>query len=39
LKKALRKIKKREVDPWKGMLKLHQKISILKPLGKNERAP
>ena len=39
LKKALRKIKKRKVDPWKGMLKLHQKISILKPLAKNERAP
>lgn len=38
MKKALRKIKKRKVDPWKGMLKLHQNISILKPLAKNEIA-
>jgi bifunctional non-homologous end joining protein LigD len=27
--KALKKIKSRKVDPWKGMLKLKQKISIL----------
>lgn len=31
LKKALKKIKSRKVDPWKGMLKLKQKIEILKP--------
>ena len=34
LKKALKKIKARKVDPWKGMLKLKQKIEILKPLKK-----
>lgn len=36
--KALRKIKTRKGDPWKGMLKLHQKIEILKPLKKLNRA-
>lgn len=34
MKKALRKIKARKSDPWKGMLKLQQKINILKPLKK-----
>ncbi|MBA2404022.1 MAG: DNA ligase D [Bdellovibrionales bacterium] len=34
LKKTLRKIKTRKSDPWKGMLKLSQKISILNPLKK-----
>jgi bifunctional non-homologous end joining protein LigD len=29
LDKALKKIKSRKVDPWKGILKLKQKISIL----------
>ncbi len=29
--KALKKIKARKADPWKGMLKLRQKISILTP--------
>lgn len=31
LKKTLKKIKSRKSDPWKGMLKLKQKISILEP--------
>lgn len=31
LKSALKKIKLRKVDPWKGMMKLHQKIEILTP--------
>lgn len=34
MKKALRKISARRVDPWKGMLKLKQKIKILQPLKK-----
>ena len=34
IRKALKKIKARKADPWKGMLKLKQKISILKPLKK-----
>ena len=38
LKKALRKIKTRKSDPWKGMLKLQQKIGILKPLKKLDQA-
>jgi bifunctional non-homologous end joining protein LigD len=32
--KALKKIKLRKKDPWEGMLKLRQKISILKPVAK-----
>lgn len=32
IKKALKKIKSRKADPWRGMLKMKQKISILKPL-------
>lgn len=38
IKKALKKIKSRKVDPWKGMLKLAQKIEILKPLKKLKAA-
>jgi bifunctional non-homologous end joining protein LigD len=38
MKKALKKIKARKVDPWKGMLKLAQKIEILKPLKKLSKA-
>lgn len=34
MKKALKKIKTRKADPWKGMLKMAQKIEILKPLKK-----
>ncbi len=34
LPKALKKLKARKVDPWKGMLKLKQKIEILKPVKK-----
>ena len=29
--KALKKIKSRKKDPWAGMLKLKQRINILKP--------
>lgn len=32
--KALKKIKARKTDPWKGMLKLKQRIEILKPVKK-----
>ena len=32
MKKALRKIQRRREDPWKGMLKLKQKIKILRQL-------
>lgn len=32
IKKALKKIKSRKRDPWTGMLKLKQKIGILKPV-------
>jgi bifunctional non-homologous end joining protein LigD len=32
IKKALKKIKSRAKDPWAGMLKMKQKISILKPV-------
>lgn len=38
MKKALKKIKARKADPWKGMLKLAQKIEILKPLKKLSKA-
>lgn len=38
LEKALKKIKSRKVDPWKGMLKLKQKISILEPVNKRQAA-
>lgn len=31
IKKAVKKIKSRKCDPWAGMLKLNQKIDILKP--------
>lgn len=31
LRKALKKIKTRKVDPWKGMMRLQQRIEILKP--------
>lgn len=34
IKVALKKIKSRKADPWKGMMKLQQKIEILKPLKK-----
>lgn len=34
LDKALKKIKTRKKDPWSGMLKLKQKISILTPVKK-----
>lgn len=34
LKTALKKVKSRKVDPWKGMMRLQQKIEILKPLKK-----
>lgn len=34
IRKALKKIKARKADPWKGMLKLKQKIQVLKPLKK-----
>ncbi len=32
LDKALKKVKSRKADPWAGMLKLKQKIQILKPI-------
>jgi bifunctional non-homologous end joining protein LigD len=32
MEKVLKKLKLRKTDPWKGMLKLKQKIAILKPL-------
>jgi bifunctional non-homologous end joining protein LigD len=32
MKKALRKIKSRKRDPWQGLLKMKQKINILKPV-------
>lgn len=35
LVKALKKIKSRKSDPWEGMLKLKQKISILTPVKKS----
>jgi bifunctional non-homologous end joining protein LigD len=38
MKKALKKIKARKADPWKAMMKLQQKIDILKPLKKLSRA-
>lgn len=37
LQMALKKIKARKKDPWEGMLKLKQKISILRPVNKNAR--
>jgi bifunctional non-homologous end joining protein LigD len=36
LNKALKKIKSRKRDPWTGMLKLKQKIGILKPVEKSK---
>lgn len=35
--KALKKIKSRKSDPWKGMLELEQKISILTPVEKEKK--
>jgi bifunctional non-homologous end joining protein LigD len=32
LKKVLTRLKKRKIDPWKGMLGLDQEIDILKPV-------
>lgn len=37
LQMALKKIKARKKDPWEGMLKLKQKISILKPVSRSAR--
>ena len=36
--KALKKIKSRKKDPWAGMLKLKQRINILKPVAKKKAA-
>lgn len=36
MKKALKKIKSRKKDPWAGMLRLSQKIIILRPVEKSE---
>ena len=36
MEKALRKIKTRKRDPWAGMMKLHQEISILTPAKKEK---
>lgn len=38
LAKALKKIKSRKKDPWEGMMKLKQKISILEESSKKSRA-
>lgn len=38
LKRALRKIKRRKTDPWKGMSKLQQQIEILTPVRKKNAA-
>ena len=38
IRRALKKIKTRKADPWKGMMKLHQKIAILRPLKKLNHA-
>lgn len=36
--KALRKIKSRKKDPWEGMLKMKQKINILRPVKNSKTA-
>ncbi len=36
--KALKKIKSRKKDPWEGMLKLKQRINILKPVSMKKAA-
>jgi bifunctional non-homologous end joining protein LigD len=36
--KALRKIKTRKKDPWEGMLRLKQRINILKPVANKKAA-
>lgn len=38
LPKAIKKIKARKKDPWEGMHKLKQKISILHPVDKKKKA-
>jgi bifunctional non-homologous end joining protein LigD len=36
--KALKKIKSRKKDPWAGMMKLRQRITILKPVAQKKAA-
>jgi bifunctional non-homologous end joining protein LigD len=38
MSKALRKIKSRKRDPWKGMLKLKQRMNILRPVNSKKSA-